>query len=182
MTPDPFELLRQSHKTLQALAIPHGLIGGWAVTAWGRVRATKDFDWLAHIPAGRRKEVQTALAALGEIEWRPPGEDDPIAGLIRVVPHAQDDAVIEVILAGKPADREALTRCRDVPLGGGALPAVRPEDLVAMKLEAGGGLDLEDAQAVLTTQADALDEQLLEDVCRARRVGALLKRIRAGAV
>lgn len=85
MKPDPLQRLRQSHKTLSALGIPHGLIGGWAVIAWGRVRATRDLDWLALIPDSRRKEVIAALSEYGSPEWRPPGEDDPIAGLIRVV-------------------------------------------------------------------------------------------------
>ena len=45
--PDPLRLLQASHETLEALGIAHGLIGGWAVIAWGHVRATRDLDWLA---------------------------------------------------------------------------------------------------------------------------------------
>ena len=182
MTLGPLELLHSSHRTLLKLGIPHGLVGGWAVIAWGRVRATRDLDWLAVIPASRRKEVMAAFAPFGAPEWRPPGEDDPIMGLIRMVPGSSEDASIDILMADKAADRIALSRCIDVVLGGGPIPTVRPEDIIAMKLQAGGGLDLEDARALLNSQAGALDEGLLSEACRARRVGALLGRIRSGGV
>lgn len=182
MTSDPLERLLQSHKTLSDLGIPHGLIGGWAVIAWGRVRATKDLDWLALIPPSKRKETMAALSSFGTPEWRPPGEDDPVAGLIRVAPGREADAVIDVVLASGIADRTALARCIPVELGGGSLPAVRREDIIAMKLQAGGGVDLEDARSLLRLHGDRLDEEILSEACRARRVGALLERIRGGAV
>lgn len=167
---DPLERLRASHEALEGLGVPHGLIGGWAVIAWGRVRATRDLDWLAIIPASRRKEVMASLAPFGTPEWRAPGEGDPIAGLIRVVPAEEDAPVVDILLAAGSADREALSRCIQIELGGGSLPAVRPEDIIAMKLQAGGGLDYEDARELLRIQAGRLDEVMLEEACKARRV------------
>ena len=179
MKSDTLQRLRLSHATLSDLGIPHGLIGGWAVIAWGRVRATRDLDWLAVIPASRRKEAITALSTLGAPEWRPPGEDDPVAGLIRVVSQNPEDAVIDIILAASAADRAALTRCLPVDLGGGSLPAVRREDIIAMKLQAGGAVDLEDASELLRVHAGRLDEAMLAEACRARRVTAKLQTLRA---
>jgi hypothetical protein len=168
--PDPLERLRASHESLEALGIPHGLIGGWAVIAWGRVRATRDLDWLAIIPASRRKEVLASLASFGAAEWRAPGEDDPIAGLIRVVPADEEEAVLDILIAKGSADRTALSRCISVELGKSSLPAVRPEDIIAMKLQAGGGLDYEDARELLGVQAGRLDEAMLVAACKERRV------------
>lgn len=168
--PDPLRRLRSSHETLESLDIPHGLIGGWAVIAWGRVRATRDLDWLAVIPSSRRKEVLAALAPFGTAEWREAGEDDPIAGLIRVVPADEEEAVLDILLASGGADRTALSRCIPVDLGGAPLPAVRPEDIIAMKLQAGGGLDYDDARELLRIHAGRLDEAMLETTCRERRV------------
>lgn len=150
--------------------------------AWGRIRATKDLDWLAAIPASRRKEVLAGLAALGTPEWRPPGEDDPVAGLIRITPTSDEESVIDILIADKAVDRVALSRCVPVDLGQDSLPSVRPEDLIAMKLQSGGGTDIDDVRGVLESQAGKLDETLLEEACRARRVGALLKRIRSEPV
>lgn len=183
MSGDALKLLRQSHKTLSDLAVPHGLIGGWAVAAWGRVRVTRDLDWLADIPPSRRKEALAALTAFGKPEWRPPGQDDPVAGgLIRVVPKREADAAIDVVLVAGAADRIALSRCVPVDLGAGSLPAVRPEDIIAMKLQAGGPVDLDDARGLLQVQTGRLDEGILSEACRSRRVTLLLKKIRGGAV
>lgn len=167
---DALDTLHDAHEILERLNVPHGLIGGWAAIAWGRVRATRDVDWLAVIPLSRKSEILAALAPLGDAEWRSPGEDDPIAGLVRVVPQDPDEAVVDVLLAANAEDRAALSRCQPIVLGRGTLPAVRPEDIIAMKLQAGGGLDYEDARAILQIQEERLDKELLLAACRKRRV------------
>jgi hypothetical protein len=171
--------LYDAHRVLAALHVPHGLIGGWAAIAWGRVRATRDVDWLADFAPSKIKTILEAMTPLGAAEWRAPGEDDPIAGLIRVVPPDERKPMIDVLVANGRADRQALERCIEIELGQGPLPAVRPEDIVAMKLQAGGGLDYEDARAILQAQAKKMDELMLLDACRARKVEdrlALLRR------
>lgn len=135
-------------------------------------------DWLAAIPASRRKEVLAGLSSLGTPEWRPPGEDDPISGLIRITPASAEEAVIDLLIADKAADRVALSRCVSVELGDGSLPAVRPEDIIAMKLQSGGGIDVDDVRGLLESQAGKLDEFILRDACRSRRVTRSLEKIR----
>lgn len=161
--------LLATHDALESAGVAHGLIGGWAAIAWGRVRATRDVDWLAEIPVSRKKEIMALLTAFGEPDWREAGEDDPVAGLIRVVPKTEHGAVTDVLLARSGADRDALGRCVSVEISGRALPTVRPEDIVAMKLQAGGGLDYDDARAILAAQSGKIDETLLVEACRRRR-------------
>lgn len=48
-----------------------------------------------------------------------------------------------------------------------------------MKLQAGGGLDYEDARAILKVQEKTLDEELLLAACGERRVLERLALIRA---
>ena len=168
--PDPLESLHAAHRALESLALPHGLIGGWAVIAWGRVRATRDVDWLAAIPRSRKSELIKTLSGLGAVDWREPGEDDPIAGLVRIVPEDDERPVIDILLAATAADRAALSRCLQIQLGESSVPAVGPEDIIAMKLQAGGGLDYEDARALLQMQAGRLDEELLREACASRSV------------
>lgn len=170
--------LHATHEALESAGVPHGLIGGWAVIAWGRVRATRDVDWLAEIPASRKKEILALLARFGRPEWCPAGEDDPVAGLIRVAPKTEQGALTDVLLARSGADREALGRCVAVEIAGRSLPTVRPEDIVAMKLQAGGSLDFDDARAVLSAQSARIDEALLLAACRRRRVLGRLELIR----
>jgi hypothetical protein len=173
-----FTQLVATHEVLKSARIPHGLIGGWAAIAWGRVRATRDIDWLAAVPVSRKKEVLALLSSFGEPEWREAGEDDPVAGLIRVVPTGTAGAVTDVLLARSGADRDALERCTSVDISGHKIPTVAPEDIVAMKLQAGGGLDYDDAQAILRVQAEKIDEALLAAVCRQRKVLDRLELIR----
>lgn len=172
------ESLEAAHRILAGLGIQHGLIGGWAAIAWGRVRATRDIDWLAFIPAARRASVLGAFSAMGSAEWRTPGEDDPIAGLVRVVPEDPELPLIDILLARGAADMDALSRCVPIDLGHGPVPTVRPEDIIAMKLQAGGGLDYEDVRALLSAQGDKIDEPLLQDSCKRRRVGDRLALLR----
>lgn len=177
--PNPLESVHAAHRALQSLSIPHGLIGGWAAIAWGRVRATRDVDWLAVIPRSRKSEVIKSLSDLGVVEWREPGEDDPIAGVVRIVPEDEERPVIDILLAANAADRAALSRCALIDLGGSSVPAVCPEDIIAMKLQSGGGLDYEDVRVLLQVHSGRLDEALLRDACAARRVKdrlALLRR------
>lgn len=170
--------LLATHEALESAGVSHGLIGGWAVIAWGRVRATRDVDWLAEIPLSRKREILALLAAFGEPDWREAGEDDPVAGLIRVVPTTEHGAVTDVLLARAGADLEALGRCVPVEIAGRSLPTVRPEDIVAMKLQAGGGLDYDDARAILAAQSDKIDKALLMAACRRRGVLERLRLIR----
>lgn len=168
--PDALESLRAAHETLESLGVPHGLIGGWAVIAWGRVRATRDIDWLAAIPVAAKPAAMKALAQLGKVDWRDPGEDDPLGGVIRVEPENSESPVIDILLTNGAADRAALSRCVTFTLGKASVPTVRPEDIIAMKLQAGGGVDFEDARALLQMQAGKLDEQILREACESRKV------------
>ena len=143
-TSDPLESLHAAHKALQSLNIPHGLIGGWAVIAWGRVRATRDVDWLAAVPRSRKAEIVNALSHLGTVNWCEPGEDDPIAGLIRIVPADDERPLIDIILASGAADRAALARCLQIELGKASVPAVG--------------------------QVGRLDEDILREACASRLV------------
>ena len=168
-----------THKLLESARIPHGLIGGWAAAVWGRVRATRDVDWLAAVPVSRKTEILALLSAFGEPDWREAGEDDPVSGLIRIVPTAEHGAVTDILLARSGEDRDALERCMTVAIAGGTeIPTVRPEDIIAMKLQAGGGLDYEDAKAILLTQAATIDEALLTAACRRRKASDRLEFIR----
>jgi hypothetical protein len=167
-----------THEALESARIAHGLIGGWAAIAWGRVRATRDVDWLAVVPISRKKEILSVLSAFGEPDWREAGQDDPVSGPIRVVPTTERGAVTDVLLARSGEDLEALKRCLLVDISGRKIPTVRPEDIIAMKLQAGRGLDYDDARAILLTQSEKIDEALLLAACRRRKAADRLKLIR----
>ena len=175
--PEPFKTLATVLAILRRSRTPHALIGGWAVNAWGVARATADVDILADYPRPPRR----LLAALDEdlaAEWKPGDVDDPIDGLIRASSRQSPWLQIDLLRAVKTADLRALERATQVDLEGLEIPLVRPEDLLAMKLQAGGGLDWQDAQAVYGVQRGKIDEALIEQACRERRVLDRLARLR----
>lgn len=176
----PLDSLVAIHRALKELAIGHALIGGWAAVAWGVVRATKDIDFLAAIPQAKRDAVSQGLSALGyQPEWRRGGLDDPIGLLLRLASDAPEGYGVDLIVASRPFEEAALSRSRVIQLDGRDLPVLAPEDLIALKLRAGGGVDFQDVQSILNVQGDRLDIELLESSCSILRVSSLLKKIRA---
>ncbi|MBI5244730.1 MAG: hypothetical protein HY922_13760 [Elusimicrobia bacterium] len=104
--------------------------------------------------------------------------DDPIPELLRLSPKkAGARPAIDFLPASRGFDSDALQRAVTVRLGNSAIPVVCREDLIAMKIAAGGGLDFQDARALLAIHAGTLDRGLLETSCRRLKVSRLLKMI-----
>jgi len=170
MTATPFREIERILRALEKLGLAHALIGGWAVIAWGFVRASEDIDMMVDLPPSRRSELLEALSADYEAEWRAPGEDDPVDGLVRLSPRDPKGFPADLLVMRGPQDRAAVARAAVIEAEGVRIPVVRPEDLIAMKLKAGGGQDYEDVRRLLSLLAGRLDEKLLNESCRERKV------------
>lgn len=165
----PLAELAEITAVLRRLGIRHALIGGWAVIAWGFVRASDDLDLLVELDPGKRKALLQALTKDWNAEWIAGGEDDPIPGLIRCTPGA-GGLPIDLLPARGSHDLAALNRAVDVPLGDVTVRVVAPEDLIAMKLQAGGGQDYEDARRLLDLLSAHGDAAAIEARCAERGV------------
>ncbi|MBI4345406.1 MAG: hypothetical protein HY553_01020 [Elusimicrobia bacterium] len=175
----PIEDIAAIAALLKSLAIPHALIGGWAVVSWGYLRASEDIDFLIELPAPGRRGLLSALSKGWNAEWIAGGQDDPIPGMIKAEPKAGGLPVDLLPTRGR-ADRSALIRALAVTIEGAAIPVIAPEDLVAMKLAAGGGQDYEDARRLLEILSGKLDAARLSASCDERKVGDRLKLIMRG--
>ncbi|MDD5304606.1 MAG: nucleotidyl transferase AbiEii/AbiGii toxin family protein [Elusimicrobia bacterium] len=164
----PFRDIGRVLAVLRGMELSHALIGGWAVIVWGYLRTSEDIDLLVDLPASRRKELIAALGEDYEAEWLAGGEDDPVPGLVRAVPRSADHFPVDLLPVRGRADRGALSRAVAVAVEGISIPVVSPEDLIAMKLEAGGGQDYADARRLLEVLKGGLDETRLEEACRER--------------
>lgn len=165
----PFHDMDRVLAVLRRMDLPHALIGGWAVVVWGFLRASEDIDILIDLPASRRRELIGALGGDYDAQWLAGGEDDPVPGLVRAVPRGPDHFPVDLLPARGRADRGALSRAVPVNVEGISIPVVSPEDLIAMKLEAAGGQDYEDAKRLIQVLKGGLDEARLEESCRERR-------------
>lgn len=177
----PLDSLADVQRLLECRSARHAVIGGWAAISWGAIRTTNDIDLLAEIPRGIRKSLTSDLAGLGyDPEWRRGDIDDPIPELLRLSPKdPQMRLPVDILIATRSFERAALDRAVHIELDGWKMPVLRAEDIVALKLRAGGGVDYSDVKAILRVQADKLDGKLLEDSCAENKVLDELRRLRA---
>lgn len=153
----------------------YAVMGGLAVSTWGTVRATQDIDVMADATPSplRAVSVETRLARFWEakkwrVEWRRGVADDPVPLLVRLGPPGCQHFWIDVLWAHKQWQRNALQRAIPIRIAATALPVVHPEDLILLKLEAGGPQDFLDVEGIVSAAPSELDVTRLR-----RRAGRL---------
>ena len=145
------------------------LIGGLAVSAWSPPRATMDVDLLVLAERENLDHLVRALCDAGmPAELRRGGLDDPIPYLIRA-------DFLDIIIATKTYQAEAVGESIAVNVAGKEIPVVSPEYLIILKLKAGGPQDLADVKELLA--ANLVDTSLLATLSKRYRVNTLLMKI-----
>lgn len=145
------------------------LIGGLAVSAWSPPRATMDIDLLVLTKTENLNHLVKALCDAGmSAELRRGGFDDPVPFLIRA-------DFLDIIIATKKYEAEAVGESIAVNIAEKEIPVVSPEYLIILKLKAGGPQDLADVREVLAS--GLVDTPLLSDLAKRYRVNNLLKKI-----
>jgi predicted nucleotidyltransferase len=167
-------LLAPLVRLLEANHISYAIIGGYAVAAWGEVRATRDVDFLCSIlDLGG---LRSALQAGGySFEHRTGDLDDPVSEVIRIeVGSAESLYEIDVLAGIRGAPPGVLQRSRTVLLENVSLKVAGPEDMIILKLMGGSPLDIEDACSILRIQNQRIDHELLRQICPDPVRGALV--------
>jgi hypothetical protein len=128
LNPRVLRALRAGHEALDRLGVRHVLVGGLAVGIYGRVRVTKDVDFLVG---------PEAFDSVGVLVSFRPG-----------VPLSAEGVPIDSILA--PAEHEGvLGAALADPLIVDGIPVIRVEALIYMKLVASRRQDLADVVSML---------------------------------
>jgi hypothetical protein len=156
---------------LAELGIPYAVIGALAVSFHGIPRSTNDADaaiWLK----GTGKTEADLTRKLGAAGYRAllrlGDSDDPVSGVVAVEDrHANQ---LDLIVGIRGMDPDTPRRSIEAPLSGTSIKMISPEDLIAMKVFAGGIQDLEDVNGVLQVSGDRIDLVLLRNL--AKRYGA----------
>jgi hypothetical protein len=133
---------------LKAHRINYAVIGAFAASLYGGVRATMDADILiaAGVLQGQRLEPAFTEAGLHAKLTR--GDlDDPIPGMLRL--KDRYDNQVDVLLGLRGLDPQVFSRTVEVPFQGTTLRFIGREDFIAMKAFAGGPLDLFDAERAI---------------------------------
>ncbi|HVE82173.1 MAG TPA: hypothetical protein VND93_04975 [Myxococcales bacterium] len=169
-----FALAGRVRAALEQRRVGSAVIGAMALAAHGYPRGTEDFDLATWTdPFTVLRAVAQELAAGGlEVELREPDADDPLGGVLDV--RGPDADLVQVVNFRDRLAREAIQSAISLP--GVPFPVVDLVHLVALKLDAGGPLDIADAIEVLKRNSPPpLDE--LRQVCSRHELSAKLERI-----
>jgi len=168
--------LRKLSKVLDEMQIPHMLIGGNALPAYGQIRATQDLDLAIAVEYGDSVKLQKHLQQLG---YQLPSEPDEKARVFFVT---DLENMMEIELWTKPDgvvfDKELLRRRIKVrPFDDDfEIFAIGPEDFIVNKLarKHRGVQDEQDVASVLKLQKGKLDYAYLEKRAEAARTREIL--------
>ena len=163
----PDQILLDVADLLVALSIPYAVAGGFAVSFYGIPRATDDADGVVWIKDSGQSAVDllNSLRASGyRAELRQGDPEDPILLSIRVEDNYRNR--MDLLLGVRGLDPDAVHRCVSASLFGSALRILGAEDLIGMKIFAGGPQDLIDVRGILQVSRERLNPDLLRQVGR----------------
>ena len=167
------DVLAPLDEILKRHDIPYAVIGGYAVAAWGEVRATRDIDLYCNaVDLDRLK--QALEGARLNFEHRPGDPDDHISHVVRI--QAGTEAVpyeIDIVIGIRGSPPGILGRAHRLEIEGFYLPVASPEDTIILKLLAGSARDLEDALSILQLQKGRFSMSLLQELCPSRLAESL---------
>lgn len=154
------------------------VIGAVAMAAHHYVRHTEDLDLGVVATEGEMRTLTAVLAGRGfEVEFRQPGPDDPLAGVIDV---RGDFGLVQIIsYAGRfPVVIEDALRSATLAVREGSPLRIVPiPHLIALKLYAGGQKSKSDIIELLERNPDA-DLEVIRKLCASYRLPGLEELLR----
>lgn len=147
MTSEPVQLLDHIVELLERADVPFALIGAGALAIHGVSRSTLDIDLIAtdrrlldgdfwRLPAAVTVDVRVGDAA------------DPLAGVIRC--RADGERDVDIVIGKAAWQTHIIARAEPTHRSGRDVRAVRVEDLILLKLYAGGSQDRWDIEQLLS--------------------------------
>ena len=158
-------LLLDAVEVLQREKIDYGVIGAFALSAHGVVRASTDVDVLLFTTPQHLTKLRTRFQRAGfDTELRHGETDDPSPAML-VLSDSHDNHV-DLLGGLRGMDPAIFFRTAEVPFMGVNLRIVGREDFIAMKCFAGGPQDILDAQSAYRSAQGPVDLDLLRAVAR----------------
>lgn len=145
---------------LRALKFDYAVIGAVAATVHGTMRVSKDADVLCSGAPSDGPTLERAFKNAGFRTTFSRGDlADDIAALLRVADEYGNQ--VDLLLGLRGLDTRAFSRTIEVPFHGSSLHFIGREDFIAMKVFAGGPVDLQDAERAVAASPNTLDLTLL---------------------
>jgi hypothetical protein len=150
---------------LRGKSVKYAVVGAMAGAVHGVIRASLDADAIVSLAAQEAPALRKDLTDAGfDVELKKGAYDDPIAAVLIVRDKYRNR--VDVLFGLRGFDREAFDRVLQVEMSGESLRVVSREDFIAMKLFAGGPVDVRDAQQAYYVNKAVLDTALLRKVTR----------------
>lgn len=156
-------LLLDAVDVLKAQGIPYAVVGALAASVHGAIRGSADADVLigASVQEATRIDQAFRKAGFQSVLSRGDPQDD-IPAVIRLTDTFGNR--VDVLVGLRGLDSKAFSRTLEVPFHGSTLHFIGREDFIAMKVFAGGPIDLADAANALAAAGDSLDVPLVRRV------------------
>lgn len=169
---------------LDRLSIPYAITGGYAVSVWGRLRATFDIDVIVELSPVKGSELTQALKAIsktGYIDELVVKDAVERMGEFNFI-HAESGIKVDFwVLAEDEYSEEKLARRIPKKIRGQKVYFVSPEDLILSKLlwqkESQSELQLRDIESILKIQKE-LKWGYLKKWAKAHSTLATLEKLR----
>ena len=172
---------------LNTRQIPYAIIGAFAASFHGIVRASMDADALISLKSGQA-DVQALTEDFRKAgllpSYRKGNVRDPVGAVVNI-----EDGFgnrVDLLMNIQGMTDAVFSRTIETEFMGARIRVIGVEDFVAMKIFAGGQKDLNDATGVLQVSHDRINRTLLKELVRPYGKGALatleslLKEARAG--
>lgn len=181
---NPSKLLTQVTVVLDKLEIPYFITGGFAVSVWGRPRATFDIDIVIKLIEPEVSKLARMLRSISEFGYinedtakeaiKTNGEFnfiDPDSGVKADFWVAKNDEIME----------EEYRRTNKKEINGQRVCFISPEDLILSKLRwykiNPSSRHLEDVESILKISGDILDKKYLLEQSRKQETWDELNRL-----
>lgn len=155
-------VLRRVVNSLRRGRVSYVIIGAWALSAWGKPRATADLDFLVFVNEEEFNRLSRLMTGAGlEIDeswqqWNPMLRDSQLRFQYRGV-------AIDFLRPRDSHDQGIFRRRRKKRLGRQYYWVVSPEDFILQKLKVGRPRDFEDALSVIERSGSKLNRKYLRE-------------------
>jgi len=155
--------------------IPYAIIGAFAASFYGVVRASVDADAVVSLLTRQDSmDLCEDLKANGlKVEDRRGDVDDPIARVINIKDRFSNR--VDLLMGIRGMQQEAFSRAKKVNFLEVPIKIVSLEDFIAMKIFAGNPIDISDVKGVLEVSGAKINMKILERLTAAYGADCLKK-------
>jgi len=143
---------------------PYMVVGGVAVGVWSAPRATVDLDFVIGVAGETLAAFVQSASNAGLVIFEPKPVELPRTKFLHMHLKEPDARLLtlDFILADDEHKRAALDRAVPIRLREQEVRIAAPEDVILLKLLAGRGQDLVDAENIVRAQRERLDRRYLQ--------------------